>query len=62
MDGTRLQESNVSNVSILKNAFGIMKKSDVDRENAWRYSYKTKQSRDALKVMRFWCFVPQGGE
>ena len=26
MNGTRLQESNVSNVSILKNAFGIMKK------------------------------------
>ena len=61
MDGTRLQESNVSNVS-MKNAFGIMKKSDVDRENAWRYSYKTKQRRDALKVMRFWYFIPQGGE
>jgi hypothetical protein len=55
MDGTRLQESNVSNVSILKNAFGIMEKV---RENAWKHSYKTKQRR---VIMVFYPSRGKGG-
>ena len=45
MNGTRLQESNVSNVSILKNAFGIMKKVTLREKMLGDIATKKKKNR-----------------
>jgi hypothetical protein len=65
MHGKIAETSDVSNVSILKNAFLGHEESDVEREtwDARRYrgySYKTKKGRDALKVMGFWYLFRRG--
>lgn len=66
MHSTRLQKtSDVSNVLILKNAFWSHETSDKEKEkmwDAWRYSYKTKQRKDALRVMCVWYLVLGGKE